>query len=66
MFSFPGLLADKTGNYEGVFYMTGVTISTAGVLCIPLICLHRHNLVKKQHNGDLTDNSTNGVESTYL
>ena len=66
MFSFLGMLADMTGNYVEVFYMTGVTISTAGILCLPLICLHRRNLVNKQQKEDLIDININDIESTYL
>ena len=33
------MLADNTGNYDESFNMAGATILTAGIVCLPLLCL---------------------------
>ena len=41
---FAGFLFDITGNYRAAFVTAGVAIASAGVICLPLRCIHRRNI----------------------
>ena len=52
--SFTGALADITGDYDITFYVAGVTLTLAGLICFPLRRISKWENNKKKDTYDIT------------
>ena len=48
----PGFLYDLTGDYEVAFWVAGITIAAAGVICLPLRVFRRCEGADRRRNGE--------------
>ena len=57
MSSAAGYLYDVSGSYSISFWVSGLLIATAGVICLPIRCINKLEIRHKQgsHPADVTD-----------
>ena len=49
MYLITGALSDQAGDYDGAFYLAGISIALSGVICFPLRAICRWEKRREEH-----------------
>jgi len=49
MYLITGALSDQAGDYDGAFYLAGISIALSGVICFPLRAICRWERRREEH-----------------